>query len=189
DAPTTTTTATRSSPSPCFTDVTSSSTSCTIKTGGPSGKEMSCFPVVIATPRCRDGLICTSDAHGNPSCMYKHSRLETDGIVIAIFFASSIVVSIVSVCFLCCRERAEHRRLERAAEAARIAKEAKTQATVAAKRPGPGVTGAASGAAVEGQPLMYQGGGAGPSSPSPQQQPFAAGNPFTDAGQDGNPLR
>ncbi|KAL2177032.1 uncharacterized protein P884DRAFT_243846 [Thermothelomyces heterothallicus CBS 202.75] len=194
DATTTVGTESPSSPSPCFTDVTSHTTTCTIKTDGPSGKEMSCYPTAIATPRCRDGLICTSDARGNPSCMYKHSRLETDGIIIAIVFASVIVISVVSICFLCCRERREHRRLERAAEAARIAKEAKTQATVAAKRPGPSVTGPVSGAAVEGQPLMYQTGGAAPSSPGAQQQQFpqqqyAAGNPFTDAGPDGHPLR
>ncbi|KAL2152962.1 hypothetical protein VTH82DRAFT_4117 [Thermothelomyces myriococcoides] len=180
---TTTASESRGSPSPCFTDVTSTTSSCTIKLDGPSGKEMSCFPLTIATPRCRDGLICTSDAHGNPSCMYKHSSLGTDGIIIAIVFAGVIVVSVVSVCFLCCRERAEHRRMERAAEAARIAKEAKTQATAASKRPGPSVTGPVSGAAVEGQPLMYQApGGARSSSPG-------AGNPFTDAGNDSQPLR
>ncbi|KAL2200246.1 hypothetical protein P885DRAFT_57129 [Corynascus similis CBS 632.67] len=184
-----------SSPSPCFTDTTVETTTCPIQTTGPeSGKQLSCFPTAMATPKCRDGLICKSDARGNPSCMYKHSKLELDGIIIAIVFASAIALSVVSICFLCCRERREHRRIERAAEAARIAKEAKTQATVAAKRPGAAVTGGVSAAAaVEGQPLMYQGAG-GPPSPSAQQQQFpqqqhAAGNPFTDAGHDGHPLR
>jgi len=188
-----TTNDTPSSPSPCFTDTTTETTTCpTQTTGVSSGKKLPCIPTVLTTPKCRDGLICQADAQGNPSCMYKHSNLGIDGIVISIVFASAIVISVFTICFMCCRERREHRRIERAAEAARIAKEAKTQATVAAKRPGTSVTGGVSGPAVEGQPLMYQGGG-GPSSPGPQQQQFpqqyAAGNPFTDAGQDGHPLR
>ncbi|KAK4040224.1 hypothetical protein C8A01DRAFT_35738 [Parachaetomium inaequale] len=186
-----------SSPSPCFTDSTTDITTCPIQTTGPSsGKKLPCFPTTQTTPVCRDGLICQADAQGNPSCMYKHSSLAIDGIIISAVFAAAVVVSVFSICFLCCRERREHRRIERAAEAARIAKEAKTQATVAAKRPGTAVTGGVSGPAVEGQPLMYQGGGGGgvggPSSPGPQQQHFpqqgyAAGNPFSDAGHDGHP--
>ncbi|KAH6856944.1 hypothetical protein B0I37DRAFT_87079 [Chaetomium sp. MPI-CAGE-AT-0009] len=191
-----TTATARASPSPCFTDVTTDITTCpTQSTGTDAGKKLSCFPTTMATPECREGLICKSDGKGNPSCMYKHSALGVDGIIIAAIFAGAIAVGIGSVCFLCCRERSEHRRTERAAEAARIAKEAKTQATVAAKRAGTSVTGGVSGPAVEGQPLMYQGGGAaGPSSPGPQQQHFpqggySAGNPFTDAGNDGHPMR
>ncbi|KAH6631456.1 hypothetical protein F5144DRAFT_219458 [Chaetomium tenue] len=187
-----------SSPSPCFTESSTEITTCpTQTTGAESGKKLSCFPTAMTTPKCRDGLICQSDAQGNPSCMYKNSALGVDGIIIAAVFAGAIVVAIGSICFLCCRERSEHRRTERAAEAARIAKEAKTQATVAAKRAGTSVTGGVSGPAVEGQPLMYQGGGGGPgpSSPGPQQQHFpqqggyTAGNPFTDAGNDGHPMR
>jgi hypothetical protein len=189
------------SPSPCFTDSTTDITTCPIQTTGPSsGKKLPCFPTTQATPVCREGLICQADAQGNPSCMYKHSALAIDGIIISAVFAAAVVISVFSICFLCCRERREHRRIERAAEAARIAKEAKTQATVAAKRPGTAVTGGVSGPAVEGQPLMYHGGGGGgggaagggPSSPGAQQQHFpqqgyAAGNPFSDAGHDGHP--
>ncbi|KAK3292100.1 uncharacterized protein B0H64DRAFT_221550 [Chaetomium fimeti] len=193
--PATSTNDTPSSPSPCFTETSSDFTTCPTQTTGPeSGKKLPCFPTVMMQPKCRDGLICQSDAQGNPSCMYKRSGLGIDGIIIAAIFAGAILVGICSVCFLCCRERREHRRTERAAEAARIAKEAKTQATVAAKRAGTSVTGGVSGPAVEGQPLMHQGGG-GPSSPGPQQQHFpqqggySAGNPFTDAGNDGHPMR
>lgn len=192
------TTTANASPSPCFTESTTEITTCpTQTTGAESGKKLSCFPTPMVTPKCRDGLICQADAQGNPSCMVKHSALGVDGIIIAAVFAGAIAVSIIAICFLCCRERSEHRRTERAAEAARIAKEAKTQATVAAKRAGTSVTGGVSGPAVEGQPLMYQGGGggAGPSSPGPQQQHFpqqggyAAGNPFNDAGHDGHAMR
>ncbi|KAK3906632.1 hypothetical protein C8A05DRAFT_29485 [Staphylotrichum tortipilum] len=167
-------TTSNASPSPCFTDTETSITTCpTQTTGSESGKKLSCYPTVTTTAKCREGLICQADGQGNPSCMYKHSSLDLGGIIIAVIFASAIVIAVVSICFMCCRERREHRRIERAAEAARIAKEAKTQATVASKRPGVSVTGGVgAGAAVEGQPLMYQGGGGGPSSPGPQQQYF-----------------
>jgi hypothetical protein len=126
--------------------------------------------------------------------MYKHRGLDLGGIIIACIFAGAIAVSIVAICFFCCRERRQHKRIERAAEAARIAKEAKTQATVAAKRPGVSVTGglsSSSAPAVEGQPLMYQTGGAGPSigrsSPGPQGQGYGGANPFVDAPHDQHP--
>lgn len=189
------------SPSPCFTDTETSITTCpTQTTGSESGKKLSCYPTVTTTAKCREGLICQADGQGNPSCMYKHSGLDLGGIIIAVVFASAIVVAVVAICFMCCRERREHRRIERAAEAARIAKEAKTQATAASKRPGVSVTGGVGGgAAVEGQPLMYQGGGsAGPSSPGPQQQYFppqgqmqsqgyGGANPFADAPHETHP--
>ncbi|KAK4234676.1 hypothetical protein C8A03DRAFT_47044 [Achaetomium macrosporum] len=185
-AATTAATTNPSSPSPCFSDTTSSITSCPIQTtGADAGKKLSCFPTVLTSAVCRDGLICTSDKQGNPSCMYKQSSLGVDGTIIAIIFASAIVISIVSICFLCCRERREHKRIERAAEAARIAKEAKT-ATVTAKRPGISVTGGVSSPVVEGQPLMNQ----GPPSPGLQgQQGYGAANPFADGSSDGHALR
>ncbi|KAK4146573.1 uncharacterized protein C8A04DRAFT_9595 [Dichotomopilus funicola] len=183
---TATTTGRPASPSPCFTDTTTEFTSCpTQSTGTDAGKKLSCFLAVMATPRCRDGVICKSDAQGNPSCMWKNSSLGLDGIIISAIFAGAIAVSIIAICFMCCRERSEHRRIERAAEAARIAKEAKTQATVAGKRAGQSVTGGVSGPAVEGQPLMSQGvPHGGPPSPGLQ-----GGNPFSDGGHDGHPMR
>ncbi|KAL2131797.1 hypothetical protein VTI74DRAFT_4598 [Chaetomium olivicolor] len=191
---------TPASPSPCFTDTTSEITHCPIQTtGSESGKQLSCYPTVMTSAKCREGLICQFNNQGNPSCMYKHSGLEVDGIVIAVVFASAIVISVVGICFMCCRERREHRRIERAAEAARIAKEAKTQATVQAKRPGVNVTGGVSDPVVEGQPLMYSGGAGAEASQQgyfpPQQQGqqmqqgYGAANPFADAGHDGHPLR
>ncbi|KAK4130649.1 hypothetical protein BT67DRAFT_212056 [Trichocladium antarcticum] len=203
DAAATTTTNgdTKASPSPCFTDSTSAYTTCPIV----SGKKQSCVPTQNITPVCRDGLICRSNRSGDPSCMYKQSSLGIAGIIIAVIFATAIAVSIGAICFMCCRERREHGRIERAAEAARIAKEAKTGATVAAKRPGHNVTAAAAPPSVEGQPLMYQ---TGPSSPGAHQQAFpqqypsqfpqqgqpqgygGAPNPFVDNdAQDAHPLR
>jgi len=195
---------TPSSPSPCFTDTTVDITTCpTQSTGSESGKKLSCYPATTTSAKCREGLICQFDGQGNPSCMYKHSSLDLGGIIIAIVFAAAIALSVIAICFMCCRERREHRRIERAAEAARIAKEAKTQATVASKRPGASVTGgggAGGSHAVEGQPLMYQGGGGAdqgqyypPQGQMPMQQQQTgyggAANPFADAGHDGHPLR
>ncbi|KAL2018501.1 hypothetical protein VTK56DRAFT_786 [Thermocarpiscus australiensis] len=187
-ATTTAAAATNNSPSPCFTDTTSTVTTCAIQTTGAESGKMSCFPTVLTSPVCREGLICRQDNQGNPSCMYKQSAPGVDGIVIAIVFASAIVISVLSICVLCCRERRQHRRIERAAEAARIAKEAKTQATVAAKRPGAAVTAQASSPVVEGQPLMYQ---TGPGIVQQQQQQapaYGTPNPFADT-HDGHPLR
>lgn len=203
DTAVTTASDTTASPSPCFTDSTSSYTTCPIV----SGKKQACVPTQNITPVCRDGLICRSNNAGDPSCMYKQSSLGIAGTIIAVAFAIVIAVSIGSICFLCCRERRAHGRMERAAEAARIAKEAKTSATAAAKRPGHSVTAAAGGPAVEGQPLMYQ---TGPPSPQAHQQEFppqqfgslehhgqggqqgqgygGAPNPFADS-HDGHPLR
>lgn len=207
NAPTPAAATSQSSPSPCFTDSTTTVTTCPVQTtGADAGKKLDCFQTAIVSAVCREGLICQSDNQGNPSCMFKQSGLGIDGIIIAVVFAGALVISLVSVCIFCCRERAEHKRLDRAAEAARIAKEAKTQATVAAKRPGVSVTGGVGGgaAAVEGQPLMYQtGGGAGGGSSSPgpqqtsfgqqhmqlQQQPgYGAANPFADGEHEGHPL-
>lgn len=205
--------ATTGVPSPCFTEQPTEITSCPVQTTGPDkGKKLSCFPTTTSNLVCREGLICKSDLRGTQSCMYKQSSLGVAGIIIAIVLAAAVVISIFSICFLCCRERNEHRRVEKAAEAARIAKEAKTQATVAAKRPAPSVTAEHSAPAVEGQPLMYQvqqpqqqqqppqsqygmgggdiaaaGGPAAGSLPYPQQQ-YGGANPFADT-HDAHPLR
>lgn len=172
--PVTTTNERASSPSPCFTD---KPTSVKICPSQPPGSKLTCHYQETTVPVCREELICRSDNQGNPSCMWKQTEFGTDGTIIAIIFASAVAISIVSVCFMCCKERREQTRLRKEAEAAKIAKEAKIEQTVAAKRPGVSVTGGvgASAAAEASQPLMYQGGA----------QP---GNPFGD-GQDHPALR
>ena len=195
-AATVTTTASQTSPSPCFTDTSTDVSTCTTLDGG----SKTCFLAPTTAAKCRDGLICQFDMQGNPSCMYKHSSLDVGGIIIASVFAAAVVAAVIGICFMCCRERREHRRIDRAAEAARIAKEAKSQATAAAKRPGVSVTGGiggGGGASVEGQPLMYQG---EPQGQQPQQyyaqqgqqQPpsgYGGANPFADTAYDAHPLR
>ncbi|KAK4466190.1 hypothetical protein QBC42DRAFT_90430 [Cladorrhinum samala] len=172
------------SPSPCFTDQMVTITSCTTANGGAK----TCFPAPSPSAVCRADLICKQDNQGNPSCMYKQSGMGWGGIVIAICFATALVVSVFSICFLCCKERREQTRLEKAKEAANIAKEAKT-ATAASKRPGRNVTGGvgATGAQAQGQPLMYEGGGAGGHGgdvgAGGQQAPggYGSANPFVDS--------
>ncbi|KAL2260725.1 hypothetical protein VTK26DRAFT_5192 [Humicola hyalothermophila] len=198
NAPAPTTATTRPSPSPCFTDVVSTTDFC---------EKNVCTPRAVTKAVCREGLICRVDNSNTQTCMYKESALGTAGIVIAVVFASAVAISVVSICVLCCRERREHRRIQRAAEAAKIAKEA----AVASKRPGVSVTG--TGAASEGQPLMYQAPaagdvGAGGPDGQPYVQPYQSSqqqqqqqqqqpgggyggggpNPFAEAG-DGHPLR
>ncbi|KAK5658243.1 hypothetical protein OQA88_2218 [Cercophora sp. LCS_1] len=149
-APTTAAPANRS-PSPCFTETTVDITSCPTQSTGPdAGKKLPCFPTQIPSQVCAAGLICQMDNQGNPSCMFKESGLGLAGTIIAIFFASAVAISVVSVCFFCCRERRVQNRLIRAAEAAKIAQEAKTQAAVNAKKVGN------DGPGLDRQPLMSQ---------------------------------
>ncbi|KAK0641503.1 hypothetical protein B0T16DRAFT_297696, partial [Cercophora newfieldiana] len=121
----------------CFTETTIEITSCPVQTtGAGAGKKLSCFPTQVPSSVCADNLICQIDNQGNPSCMIKQSKLPLEGIIIAIVFASFIAVSVISICFFCCRERRQQSRLLRAAEAAKIAQEAKTQAMIDAKKSG-----------------------------------------------------
>ncbi|KAK3324112.1 hypothetical protein B0T19DRAFT_221915 [Cercophora scortea] len=192
-------TTTNASPSPCFTTTDVSISSCpTQSTGSDAGKKLSCFPTTVPSSVCAAGLICHSDAQGNPSCMYRQSELGTAGIIIAIVFAVAISASICAICFLCCRESRVQKRLERAAEAAKIAKEAKASAVLNAKR------GVGRGVEMhEDQPLMQQqvahdlpplppmpmAGQFGGNGGGYQQGGEGGHNPFADDPRDAHPLR
>ncbi|KAK1759749.1 hypothetical protein QBC47DRAFT_420638 [Echria macrotheca] len=192
----TTAPANTNSPSPCFTETSQTITSCpTQSTGADAGKHLSCFETTVPSQVCAAGLICQVDNQGSPSCMFKHSGLDLAGIIIAIFFASAIAISVISICFFCCKERRVQRRLIRAAEAAKIAQEAKTAAMVSAKKAGPS---ASSGDNLDRQPLMSQ---ASDLPPLPQQYQGGyqaapgteyggahGSNPFADS-HDSHPLR
>lgn len=123
------------SPLICLTKSDKSIQSCpTQSTGTASGKKLPCFETSVPVDVCVEGLICRNENGQGISCMYKQSSLDTAGIVMAIYFAATISLSICGLCFFCCRERRTQKKLERAAEAAKIAKEAKTSAMVANKR-------------------------------------------------------
>ncbi|KAK4191927.1 hypothetical protein QBC35DRAFT_447720 [Podospora australis] len=188
--------ATLLSPSPCFTETTVTITQCPTDSAGK--KTGQCTPTPSPSQVCREGLICRSDNQGNPSCMYKHSKLDIGGIIIAIFFAVAVVISVFTICFMCCRERQAQTRLEKAAEAAKIAKES----AVAAKRPGRNVVGnhGVSETIQQREPLMdaasgYGGAasvgvpGGGDVGVQPAGGQYGAANPFVDNSHDGHPMR
>ncbi|KAK0670254.1 hypothetical protein QBC41DRAFT_389979 [Cercophora samala] len=136
------------SPSPCFTEVVTTTTSC------------EAIGVCTTKPHtslvCHADYICRSDSQGNPSCMYRESSLGLAGTIIAICFAVALVVSVFSICFLCCKERKEQTRLEKAAEAQKLLKESK----VASKRAqGRSVTGGVTGVSGDGGSSGYGSGG------------------------------
>ncbi|KAK0718060.1 hypothetical protein B0T26DRAFT_645974 [Lasiosphaeria miniovina] len=204
------------SPSPCSTETVIDTTSCPVQsTGDGAGKKLACFPAKATMQVCREGLICQFDKAGAGSCMYKQTSLGLAGIIIAIIFAVAVAASVFGVCFLCCKERRVQKRLERAADEARIVKEAKTSAMVARKKSfGAGGSAEAAAAAEDGldrQPLMAAASDLPPLPPMPQQYTDDAGyqsqsrsqkqqqyaqqqdfggseNPFADS-RDAHPLR
>lgn len=170
----------RESPYPCYTYSSTTTTTCPVQTTGPDeGKRLSCFPTAVATPVCRDELLCEKGEYADDprtwKCMYKES-LGASGIIMAVIFALVVATSIVSVTVLCCRERREQRRMEQAAEAARIAKEAKAT---------PQPAGAAARRVVSAAPAASP---IRPASSQGQQQDSGGANPFMDS-QDGSSLR
>ncbi|KAK3390592.1 hypothetical protein B0H63DRAFT_120614 [Podospora didyma] len=119
-----------------------------------AGKKGSCSKIKQSMDVCIQGKICHFDTQGKASCMDRQSNLGVAGTIIAIFFTVVIAASVFSICFLCCRERNVQKRLERAAEVSRIAKEAKLSATVAAKQNPASAGAAADNAGEDRQPLM-----------------------------------
>ncbi|CAK7566435.1 MAG: hypothetical protein SEPTF4163_004381 [Sporothrix epigloea] len=149
----------------CLTPTTIPTTVCPVQTTGPNaGKTtLSCYSTVAVIPTCAAGLLCDVDSTtGQTTCMQKQSP-DAAGIVIAIVFATGIVLAVSIMCFFCCRERRQDARLAKAAEAAAIAR----QAAIDSKRPSAGVrnvTGGRSPNRADAQPLMAS------RSPAPSQQ-------------------
>jgi hypothetical protein len=155
------------SPSPCLTTTSISINSCPHQSTGPnSGKPLPCFPTTVPSLACAAGLICQSNHEGAINCMYAKNGLEISGIIVAIVMAAAIALSIIGVCFFCCRERRTQSRLAKAAEAAAIAREAKAAAMVAAKRPEPRARAPSPDHQAQ-QPLMAESADAGSHGPNP----------------------
>ncbi len=161
DAASTFTVTAASSKLQCYTTTTVSTTMCPVQsTGANAGKStLSCFPTVAQFPTCAAGLMCAVDNLGVVTCMHKQNSLDITGLVIAIVFASAILLSVGVMCFLCCRERREHKRIAKATEAAAIAR----QAVVNSKKANAAVRSVAASEAHAQQPLMP------PVPPMPQQ--------------------
>ncbi|KAL1893577.1 hypothetical protein Sste5346_006408 [Sporothrix stenoceras] len=143
----------------CLTTTTVSTTVCPVQsTGANAGKTtLSCYSTIALFPTCAAGLMCdTDDTLGETTCMKKENNPGAAGIVIAIVFASGVVIAVATMCFFCCRERRTHARMAKAAEAAAIAR----QAAIDSKRPSAGVRNMSASAqgggqnAADSQPLM-----------------------------------
>ncbi|KIH87109.1 hypothetical protein SPBR_08938 [Sporothrix brasiliensis 5110] len=135
----------------CLTTTTVSTTVCPVQSTGPAaGKTtLSCFSTVALFPTCAAGLRCDTDsALGETTCMKLENNPGAAGIVIAIVFASGLVIAVTTMCFFCCRERRQHSRMAKAAEAAAIAR----QAAIDSKKPSAGVRNIGGGG--DAQPLM-----------------------------------
>jgi hypothetical protein len=148
----------------CSTTRTESTTTCTQTRVGVE----TCVPTVALYAKCADGLICSSDEVN--VCMVAKTTLDTGGLIVTIFFAAALALSIALLTFMCCKERAMHKRLAAKQEAAQIAKEAAAASRKTTNKP-------------DTQPLMA-GSPGGPRAQSPASPGGyggdAASNPFND---------
>ena len=110
---------------PCYTTTTIQTTHCpTQSTGADAGKKLECVPTQMTQLQCNQGMLCSSDSQGQAVCLEVDNRFTTAGVIISLFFAVGVALSVAGICFLCCRERRKENRLLKAAEAAAIAKAA-----------------------------------------------------------------
>ncbi|KAJ2903156.1 uncharacterized protein MKZ38_010288 [Zalerion maritima] len=123
---------------------------------------------VAAKTQCADGLVCIDE-----SCMVAENSLRGSGIAVAIFFATAAAVSLFTLCFLCCRDRRNDKKLRAKMEAAKIAKEAAKPTVVAGAGRAIGA-GRRSPSGNDRQPLMNKPGMYPPSPGSgrPSHDPF-----------------
>jgi hypothetical protein len=105
----------------CSTTRTESTTLCSLMLTGAAAGETTCKPTIALYAKCADGLICSPDGE---SCMVAKTTLDTGGIIVTIGFSAALTLAIALLTFMCCRERAMHKRLAAKAEAAELAKEA-----------------------------------------------------------------
>jgi hypothetical protein len=152
----------------CSTTRTESTTSCTQKKVGIE----TCVPTIALFAKCADGMICSKDEAN--VCMVAKTTLDTGGLIVTIFFAAALTLSIALLTFMCCKERAMHKRLAAKAEAAEIAKEA----AAASRKPT---------AKADTQPLM-SGSPGGPRAQSPASPGGYGGDTSSNPFNDGNRL-
>lgn len=136
----------------CLTTTTVSTTVCPISTEGPNaGRRGPCVSTTIEYPTCASGLLCRADAAGNPTCLRKINRLDAAGVIIAIVFAVAIATAVAGVCFLCCRERRQQRKLRAKMEAAAIVA---AQQSASRYKHGPGARSVTPSGQTDRTPLM-----------------------------------
>jgi hypothetical protein len=88
----------------CFSTKEFDTTKCDVIVDNGSTKTNTCTPAKGTSSDCLSGWICTVDGTHADICM-KEQTIDTSGIVIAIVFASLVVVGIGYLTFACCRER------------------------------------------------------------------------------------
>ncbi|OAA61798.1 hypothetical protein SPI_04657 [Niveomyces insectorum RCEF 264] len=144
----------------CQTTSTIPVTICPVQSTGPqSGKQtLPCYTTENTYPTCAPGLLCNTDSDNVVTCMRKENSLDAAGIVISAVFALGATISVSAMCFFCCRERRQHKRMAKAAEADAIAR----QAAVDKKRQNVGVAVRSVSSQSDVQPLMAQGQNAPP---------------------------
>ncbi|KAK0386989.1 hypothetical protein NLU13_5303 [Sarocladium strictum] len=84
----------------------------------------SCSDTTAQRSSCKPGKTCSMDSNGTNICMDLKDDLGVAGIVIAIIFASAIVIGIGALTFLCCKDRKQQKRLQAKAEATALARAA-----------------------------------------------------------------
>lgn len=85
-----------------------------------SDSTATCSSATMSTATCSKGYLCKTGG-----CMKLDNSMDTAGIIVAICFANFIAVSAGLMCFFCCRERANDRKIAARAEAESIAKDQK----------------------------------------------------------------
>lgn len=108
----------------CLETYTVDTTTCDVATNDGQVSTGACRDTTAERSSCKAGKTCSMDSSGTDICMDLHDDLDVAGIVIAIIFASAIVIGIGALTFLCCKDRKEQKRLHAKAEATALARAA-----------------------------------------------------------------
>ncbi|KAG6010513.1 hypothetical protein E4U54_008375 [Claviceps lovelessii] len=108
----------------CFRFGITSTMSCQMETVSDKVKTVNCKRVPVTTSDCLRGYICTVDRNHQDVCMEAHNGLDTSGIIIAIVFASSILLGLGYLTFACFQERKLQKRTFAKAKAVALARAA-----------------------------------------------------------------
>ncbi|KAF9768198.1 hypothetical protein IL306_014530 [Fusarium sp. DS 682] len=118
----------------CYTTFKKSTEQCDLETVSDKTKTATCYSTEISTSKCKDDVICTTDASSGDICMTK-KEMDTAGIIIAIVFAASAALMLGYLTFMCCRDRKEQKRLVAKSEAVALARAATKKQRAAQRQP------------------------------------------------------
>lgn len=118
----------------CLEEYEKKTTDCQTVTEDGRETTRSCTDTTVKLSSCRPGKTCSFDKSGNDICMDLQDELDVAGIVIAIVFASAIVIGVGALTFLCCKDRKEQKRLQAKAEATALARAATKKKRAAEQR-------------------------------------------------------